>query len=182
MAVLGTLPLIEERQTALDALKCLDALAFESDEHALRIVIRAATDLIRLAMTLADDLRRLDLCGLGQLALLDEECGLLLGAGEDALGLFLGALDDALGLLVDALRCTHLFGHGDTQLIEKIQGACLVDDHVAGQGHVAALRDQPLELFDEKDDVHGSPFPRGSTGVVAVVGDPVSRSIVRRAT
>ena len=79
-----------------------------------------------------------DLGGARQLALLDQERGLLLGAGEDALGLLLGTLDDALGLVVDALGRADLFGHGDAQLVEQVEGARLVDDHVARQGHVAA--------------------------------------------
>ena len=97
-----------------------------------------------------------DLCGAGQLALLDQESGLLLGTREDALRLLLGALDDALGLLVDALGRADLFGHRDAELVEQIEGSRLVDDHVARQRHVAAAGDHALELFDEKNDVDGT--------------------------
>ena len=43
---------------------------------------------------LGDDLLRPDLGGTRQLALLDEERGLLLGACQDPLGLLLGTLDE----------------------------------------------------------------------------------------
>ena len=73
-----------------------------------------------LCPRLVDDLRGALLRGARQLALLDEERGLLLGAGEDALGLLLGTLDEALGLLVDALGLADLLGHGDAQLVDEV--------------------------------------------------------------
>src|SRR5687768_8360123 len=94
--VLRGVTLVKQSQTPLDALERLDALPFQSDQHGLRVLIGAGPDLVRLALAGGNDFRRLDLRGLGELALLDKECGLLLRAGEDALGFFLGALDDAL--------------------------------------------------------------------------------------
>ena len=82
-----------------------------------------------------DDLLRADLGGAGQLALLDEERGLLLGAGEDALGLFLGTLDEPRRLLVDALGLADLLGHGDAQLVDEVERSHLVHDHGVGHGH-----------------------------------------------
>ena len=103
----------------------------------------------------AIDLLGPELRGPGQLPLLDEERGLLLGTCEDPLGLLLGALDETGGLLVDALGLADLFGHGDTQLIDEIERAHLVHDHGVGHGHAAAVRDQRFEAFDEEDDVDG---------------------------
>ena len=120
------------------------------------VLVGAAPDLVGLALALGDDLLRLDIRGARQLALLDQECGLLLGTCQDALRLLLGALDDALRFVVDALRLAHLLGHGNAQLIEQVERTRLVDDHVARQRHGAAARDQPFELFDQKDDVDES--------------------------
>jgi len=51
-------------------------------EHALRVLVRAGADLVRIALALGDDFLRLELGGTGQLAFLDQERGLLLGAGK----------------------------------------------------------------------------------------------------
>ena len=104
------------------------SIALELDQHAGRVLVGAAADLVGLALAVGDDLLGLDLRGARQLALLDQERCLLLGAREDALGLFLGTLDDALGFLVDALGLADLFGHGNAQLVEQIERARLVDD------------------------------------------------------
>ena len=69
--------------------------------------------------------------------LLDQECGLLLGAGDDPLRLLLGLLDDPLALGVDPLRRADLLGHGDTQLIDEVEGGRLIDDDVVRQGQAA---------------------------------------------
>src|SRR3954465_1674749 len=94
-------PLVEQRESAPNALERLDALALELDEHAGGIGVGAATDLLGLALALIHDLPAPDLGCTRQLALLDQERSLLLGAGEDALALFLGALDEARRFLVD---------------------------------------------------------------------------------
>src|SRR5688572_6157389 len=115
------MPVVEQRKAALDALEGADALAFELDQHALRVLVRAAPDLVCLTLAVGDDLRGANLSGAGELALLDEESGLLLGASQDALGLLLGALDDALGLFVDSLGSANLLRHGNPQLVEQVE-------------------------------------------------------------
>jgi hypothetical protein len=101
---------------------------------------------------------------LGQSALVDEERGLLLGAGDDALGLFLGLLDDPLALGVDPLCCADLFGNGDTELIDQAEGGRLIDDDVVRQGEVPTVGDDRLESLDEKDDVDRRALRWRSTG------------------
>ena len=77
-------------------------------------------------------IRRLSVVrGLGEATLVDEERGLLLGPGDDPLRLLLGLLDDPLPLLVDPLRRANLFGHGDAELVDEVEGGVPVDDHVA---------------------------------------------------
>ena len=66
-------------------------------------------------------MRRLSSSAAGEPALLDEECRLLLGPGDDALGFFLGLLDDPLALGVDALGGADLFGHGHAQLVDEVE-------------------------------------------------------------
>ena len=87
--------LVEHRDAPADALERLDALALEPDQHGGRVLVGAPPDLLRVAVALGDDLLRPDLRGTRQLPLLDQERGLLLGAGQDPLGLLLGALDEA---------------------------------------------------------------------------------------
>ena len=65
--------IIQQGQAALDALQRADALPFELDQHALRILVGAASDLVGLALTVGDDLSRANLCRASQLALLDQE-------------------------------------------------------------------------------------------------------------
>src|SRR4029453_13341383 len=84
VAVVVWLPLVEQGKAALDALQLLDQLTFESNQHALGIVIGATADLVRLAVALGDDRRGLDVSRLGQLPFLDQERRLLLGARKDA--------------------------------------------------------------------------------------------------
>src|SRR3954454_5029480 len=91
---LGRVSLVQQRQAASNALECLDALALELDQDAGGVGVCAAADLLGVALPFFHDLRTSDLGGTRQLALLDEERGLLLGAGEDALALFLGTLDE----------------------------------------------------------------------------------------
>src|SRR5262245_1862222 len=86
--------LVEQRQSASNALERLDALALELDQDARRVGVGATADLLGVRLALVDDLLAADLGGTRQLALLDEERGLLLSAGEDALALFLGTLDE----------------------------------------------------------------------------------------
>ena len=113
----------------------------------------------RLVLRLGDDPAALVLGGLGQAALPDEVRGLLLGARDDPLGLLLGLLDDPLALLVDPLGGTDLLGHGDTQLVDEVEGGVTVDDRVLGHRQVLAVRDQRLEALDEKDDVQRTASP-----------------------
>jgi len=67
------------------------------DENGLGVLVGAGANIVRFTLALGDDLLRTQLGDAGQLTFLDQEGGLLLGAGEDALGLFVSALDDALG-------------------------------------------------------------------------------------
>src|ERR687891_389370 len=83
--ILWGVTLVKQGQAPLDALERLDALPFQPDQDGLRVLVGAAPDLVRLALAGRNDLGRLDLRGLGELPLLDEECSLLLRAGEDAL-------------------------------------------------------------------------------------------------
>ena len=101
----------------------------------------------------ADDLAALVLGLLGQAALVDEERRLLLGRGDDPLGLLLGLLDDPLALGIDPLGGPDLFGHGDPELVDEVEGGHLVDDDVARQRQLLAVRDDGLEPLDEEDDV-----------------------------
>ena len=121
-------------------------------------------DLGCLGVAVGDDLLAADLGGPGQLALLDEEGRLLLGAGEDALRLLLGTLHEAAGLLVDALGLPDLLRHRDAKLIDEVERGHLVHDHRIGHGHAAAIGDQRLEAFDQEDDVDGRVPPRAVSG------------------
>ena len=87
--------LVEGAQAAPDALERLDALALELDEDARGVVVGARRISSASRAPSAMISCRALLGGARQLALLDEEGGLLLGAREDALGLLLGALDEA---------------------------------------------------------------------------------------
>ena len=117
--------------------------------------VSALLDLASLAHRLLDDLLGALLGSTPELALLDEEGGLLLGACEDALRLLLGSLDEAAGLLVDALGLADLLRHGDAQLVDQIERRHLVHDHGIGHGHAAAIGHQGLQALDEEDDVDG---------------------------
>ena len=132
------------------------------------------------AAGLLDDLRGALLRGARQLALLDEEGGLLLGTGEDALGLLLGALDEAARLLVDALGLAHLLGHGDAELVDEVERGDLVDHDRVASWACGGLGDESLEPLDEEDDVDGagSCWRRGRLGIVADAdaGSPSSRA------
>src|ERR687893_575870 len=83
---LHRLALVQQIETSLDALECLDALTLELHEDACRICVRATTDLFGFGTTLGDDLLGALLGGARQLALLDEERGLFRGPPEDPLG------------------------------------------------------------------------------------------------
>ena len=85
------------------------------------------------------------LCGvgrLGQAPLVDEEGGLLLGAGDDPLRLLLGLLDDPLALGVDPLGGADLLGDGDAQLVDEAERGVLVDDDVRRQRQLLAVGDE----------------------------------------
>ena len=104
---------VEELDPPLDALKCLDDVALEPDKHVHRIFVGPSADLFGVGLGLRDDPPALGLGLLGQAALVDQEGGLLLGAGDDALRLLLGLLDDPLAFGVDPLGGADLLGNGD---------------------------------------------------------------------
>ena len=140
----------------LDALERLDDVALETDQHADRVFVGAAADLVGVAVGVADDHAALGLGRLGQAALVDEEGGLLLGPGDDPLGLLLGLLDDPLALGVDPLGGADLFGDGDAQLVDEAERRVLVDDDVRRQRQLLAVGDERFEALDEEDDVDRS--------------------------
>ena len=119
--------------------------------------------------------------GLGQAPLVDEEGGLLLGAGDDALRLLLGLLDDALAFGVDALGGADLLGDGDAQLIDETESGVLVDDDVRRERQLLAVRDERFEALDEEDDVDGSGPPAGAIMSRASVGPTPRRRAARAA-
>ena len=94
--------------------------------------------------------------GLGETALVDEECRLLLGLRDDALRFFLGLLDDPLTLGVDALGGADLFGNGDAQLVDETERGVLIHDDVRGQGQLLAVGDEGFQPLDEENDVDRS--------------------------
>ena len=94
--------------------------------------------------------------GLGETALVDEECRLLLGLRDDALRFFLGLLDDPLTLGVDALGGSDLFGNGDAQLVDESERGVLIHDDVRGQGQLLAVGDEGFQPLDEENDVDRS--------------------------
>ena len=93
---------------------------------------------------------------LGEPALLDEECRLLLRTRHDLLGLLLRLDEDPIALGVDPLRSTDLLRHGDPELVDQLERRGLVDDDVAREGESLAVGDQRLEPLDEEDDVDGT--------------------------
>src|ERR687895_837872 len=84
--------LVEQRDSSFDALQRLDALAFELDQDAGCVLVCTAPDLFGLAVSLGHDLLAALLGRARQLALLDQERRLLLGARDDPVGLLLGVL------------------------------------------------------------------------------------------
>jgi hypothetical protein len=114
---------------------------------------------------LGDDPPALELGGLGQAALVDEEGRLLLGLGDDPLRLFLGLLDDPLALGVDALSRSDLLGNGDAELIDEAERRVLIDDDVRRQRQLLPVRDERLETLDEEDDVDGGGPPARAPGL-----------------
>jgi hypothetical protein len=144
---------IEHRDALLDALERSDEVALEADQHADRVFVGAAADLVGIVVRPGDDPPALRLGGLGQAPLADEEGRLLLRPGDDPVGLLAGALQDALALLVDPLGLADLLGDGDPQLVDEAEGRVLVDDDVVRQRQLLAVRDQRLEALDEEDDV-----------------------------
>ena len=85
VAAVGGIALVQRGQATADGFKGLDHLALELDQDVGSVGVRALLDLCRLALRLLDDLLRSLLRGTRELALLDEEGGLLLGARDDAL-------------------------------------------------------------------------------------------------
>ena len=134
-------------------LERLDDVGFEPDQHADRVFVGAAADVVGIPVRRRDDLTALGVRRLGEAALVDEEGGLLLGTADDPLRFLLGLLDDPLALGVDPLRRADLFRHGDPQLIDETERRVLVDDDVRRQRQLLAIRDERFEALDEKDDV-----------------------------
>jgi hypothetical protein len=152
---LGT-ALVQHRDPLLDALKRLDDVTLEPDQHAHRVLVGALADLVRVRLGVGDDAPALLVSGLGQTALVDEERRLLLRSGNDAFGLFLGLLDNPLALGVDALGGADLFGNGDAQLVDETECSVLIDYDVGRQGQLLAVGDEGFEPLDEEDDVDRS--------------------------
>jgi hypothetical protein len=146
-------PLVEEGDALLDALEGPDDVAFEADEHGCGVFVRPAPDFVAIGLGGRHDLAALVLGLLGQATLIDEERRLLLGRGDDPLGLLLGLLDDPLALGIDPLGGPDFLGDGDAQLVDEVERGYLVDDDVARQGQLLAVRDDRFEALDEEDDV-----------------------------
>ena len=155
---------VEQGDALLDAAQGVGDVALEPHQHADRVLVRAAADLVGRDVGLIDDAPALGLGGLGQPTLVDQERGLLLGPPDHPLGLFLGFLDDPLALGVDALGGTDLFGDGDPQFVDEAERGVLVDHDVGRQRQLLAVRDQRLEALDEEDDVDRSALQRGPAG------------------
>ena len=150
-------PLVEHRDPLLDALERLDDVALEADQHADRVLVRAAPDLVGVAVGLGDDLagsapRRPAVRPRSSMR--NAACSWALR--DDPLGLVLGLLDDPLALGVDPLGRADLLGDGDPQLVDEPEGRVLVDDDVGRQRQLLAVRDERLEALDEEDDVDRS--------------------------
>jgi hypothetical protein len=127
-------------------------------------LVGAATYGVRVVLGLADDPSTLGLGLLGEAPFVDEEGCLLLGPGDDPLRLLLGLLDDALTLGIDPFCGADLLGDGDAQLVDQAKGRCLVDDDVARQGQLSAVRDDRFKALDKEDDVDRSALRGGRLG------------------
>jgi hypothetical protein len=148
--------LVEESDALLDALQRVNDVALQADQDRDRVLVRAATDLLCLGLGAGDDPATLLVGRLRETAFVDQESGLLLGAGDDSLGLLLRLVDDPLAFRVDALRGANLFGYGNAELVDQAQSGVLVDDDVVGQRQLLAVGDQRLEALDQEDDVDRS--------------------------
>jgi hypothetical protein len=157
-------PLVEHRDALLDAGERLHEVALEADEDVDRVLVGSAPDLVRVALRPLDDREALRVGGLGEAALVDEERRLLLRAADDPLGFLLRLLDDPLALGVDPLRGADLLGDGCPKLVDEAERRVLVDDDVARERQLLAVREQRLEALDEEDDVDrsGPPMRRAS--------------------
>jgi hypothetical protein len=134
--------LVEHRDALLDALQCLDDVAFEPDQDAHGVLVGPASNLVGVTLGVGDDAPALLVGSLSQAPLVNEECRLLLRPGNDALGLFLGRFDDPLPLGVDALGGPDLLGNGDAELVDETERRVLVDDDVGGEGQLLAVGDE----------------------------------------
>jgi hypothetical protein len=157
--------LVEQGDALLDALEGLGHVAFQALEDPDRVLVGAGPDAFGIVVGLADDPATLEIGGLGEPALVDEEGRLLLGLGDDALGLFLGLLDDPFALGVDALGRPDLLRDGDPQLVDEPERRVLVDDDVRGQGQLLPVGDERFETLDEEDDVDGGGPPARAPGL-----------------
>jgi hypothetical protein len=154
--------LVEHGDALLDALEGPHDLALEPDEDRYRVFVGAAADFVRVRFGTGDDPPALFFSSLGQAALVDEECGLLLGARDDPLRLLLGLVDDPLALGVDSLRRADLFGDRDAQLVDQPERGVLVDDDIGREGQLLPVREDRLEALDKKDDVDGGALRSGA--------------------
>ena len=134
--------LVEHRDPLLDALQRLHHVTLEANEHADGVLVGTAPDLVGVCLGVGDDGPALLVGGLGETALVDEECRLLLRLRDDALRFLLGLLDDPLTLGVDALGGSDLFGNGDAQLVDESERGVLIHDDVRGQGQLLAVGDE----------------------------------------
>jgi hypothetical protein len=94
LAAVGRIALIQGGESAPDALQGLDDLTLQLDEDAGSVGVSALLDLLGLGPGLLDDLFRAQLGRSSELALLDEEGGLLLRPRDDALRFVLGTLHE----------------------------------------------------------------------------------------
>lgn len=161
--------LVEKREPALDAVEVANHLPFERDEDLGGVVVRPAADLLRIRLSLADDLAALLLGRPGQLAFLDEVRSLLLRSGEDLLGFLTSLVEQSLALRVDSFGVLDLLGDRDTELIDVIECLRLVDDDAADQRQTASVGQDRLESFDEEDDVDET-GPPSADGEAAGLG------------
>jgi hypothetical protein len=82
---------------------------------------------------------------------------LRVGFGQHLLGLVLGSGEDLLLLLHDAACLAYLGGHGNPHLVDKVQQAAAVHDHVAAEGQTARLPHHLFQAVDEVLNVDGRP-------------------------
>jgi hypothetical protein len=84
------------------------------------------------------------------------------------LRLFTGLLEKPVDLAVDTASRLDLLGDGHPKLVDPLESFGLVDDDVAGQGEMPAVRDERLQTLDQDDDVYRTSPPWAFAGLPVV--------------